>query len=267
MPRIRSVHPAICTSDSLAAIPAALERTYVRLWTHCDDEGRCPDHPKLIKAAIYPLHDDITAESLDIELDSLATKGFIVRYESEGVRYLQVVAWDKYQRPQKPRPSKYPTPHIEVRDADDNGKGLELGEGEGNRNTELGEGVIASAVRVRERDNIFDAVTAVCGIQVSDLTKSSRGPLNATVKQLREAGAAPEEIHRRAGNYRARYPDTTLTPTALAKHWPQLAIAPPPARGRDRNADQAERLLGGKGGSDGPGHEGFGAPQRGLSAG
>lgn len=148
MPRIRSVHPDICLSDTMADLPANLERTFVRLWTHCDDDGRCEDRVKLIKAAIYPLHDAVSVKVLDNELTSLHNAGVIIRYESAGQRLIQVVSWDEYQHPQKPRPSRYEPPTDEVLEAHrtatgtvEKGYASGEGEGEGNRSTE------------KERDN------------------------------------------------------------------------------------------------------------------
>ncbi len=108
MARIRSVHPDICLSEAMAALPAEIERTYVRLWTHCDDHGRCVDNVKLIKAAIYPLHDDMTCEVLDGHLDRLCEGRHLIGYEVEGRAYLQVREWGKYQHPQRARDSKIP---------------------------------------------------------------------------------------------------------------------------------------------------------------
>jgi hypothetical protein len=108
MARIRSVHPDICVSETMAALPAELERTFVRLWTHCDDEGRCIDSPKLIKAAIYPLHDDVTAEKLNEELYELDAAGLVSRYMVGEKRYLQVLSWGEFQHPQRPKKSKFP---------------------------------------------------------------------------------------------------------------------------------------------------------------
>jgi hypothetical protein len=73
------------------------------------------------------------------------------------------------------------------------------------------------------KDELFEAVAAVCGITIAELTKTSRGPLNGTVAQLRSVGATPNQVKVRANRYRQRYPDTSLTPSALAKHWPSLA--------------------------------------------
>lgn len=108
MARIRSVHPNICLSESMAALPAEIERTYVRLWTHCDDYGRCVDNVKLIKAAIFPLVDDVTCDALDGHLDRLVAGDHLIGYEIDGRRYLQVREWKVYQHPQRPRDSVIP---------------------------------------------------------------------------------------------------------------------------------------------------------------
>lgn len=115
MARIRSVHPDICLSEPMARLSASLERTFVRLWTHCDDYGRCVDNSLLIKAAIYPLHEDVTADKLDDELDDLKDAGLIFRYVVAGRRLIQVRSWDEYQHPNRPKPSKLaPVPVVSL---------------------------------------------------------------------------------------------------------------------------------------------------------
>jgi hypothetical protein len=110
--RIRSVHPDICTDETLAGVTAHAERTFVRLWTHCDDEGRCVDNAKLIKAALYPLHDEMTAAQVDHDLNELASKGLIWRYQSDGKSLISAKpsAWRHWQKPKHPQPSKLPAP-------------------------------------------------------------------------------------------------------------------------------------------------------------
>lgn len=75
---------------------------------------------------------------------------------------------------------------------------------------------------IRKRDELFDAVTAVCGIEPSELTPSARGVLNRALADLRKVGAEPDDVHERAAVYHRLYPHAALTPPALAKHWPQL---------------------------------------------
>jgi hypothetical protein len=81
------------------------------------------------------------------------------------------------------------------------------------------------------RDELFEAVAEACGITVAELTKTSRGPMNNAVSQLRSVGATPGQVKVRANRYRQRYPDTALTPTALVKHWPSLAEQNPSGQG------------------------------------
>lgn len=108
MARIRSVHPDLCVSETMAELSADLERTFVRLWTHCDDEGRCVDNARLIKAAIYPLHDAMTPVRVEKDLVALQQVGLIVRYVAEGVSVVQVCSWGEYQHPQRATASKLP---------------------------------------------------------------------------------------------------------------------------------------------------------------
>lgn len=117
MPRIRSIHPEICESEQLADVSARAERTYTRLWTHLDDEGRGRDRPKLLAAKLFPYHDDMDGRAVDEDLDALAAAGLLVRYEVDGVRYLAVRgAWDRWQQPSAPRPSAFPPPPGTVTD-------------------------------------------------------------------------------------------------------------------------------------------------------
>jgi hypothetical protein len=93
-------------------VSASAERTFVRLWTHLDDDGRGVDNAKLWKGKLYPLHDDVTAALVEADLAALAALGLLIRYEADGRRYLsaKAEAWSKWQRPQHPTKSKLPPP-------------------------------------------------------------------------------------------------------------------------------------------------------------
>lgn len=110
MARIRSVHPDICESIPLADISASAERTFVRLWTACDDEGRAKADPRILKAKLYPVHSRMSITAVDRDLAELETAGLIVRYCPNGTPLLQVCSWDEYQHPNRPTPSKFPAP-------------------------------------------------------------------------------------------------------------------------------------------------------------
>ena len=81
------------------------------------------------------------------------------------------------------------------------------------------------APKQRARDYNFEALVEICEIDMTRLTPSSRGALNNALKALKIAegdNLTPEGIKARGEAYRATYPRITLTPSALAKHWPQL---------------------------------------------
>ena len=96
----------------------------------------------------------------------------------------------------------------------------------------------------RRRDELFEAVAASCGVDLTRLTDSARGALNKAVAQLRGVHADPGEVAPRAAAYHRIYPTIALTPVALAKHWPQLdpAVVDMPARGNGRAANNAAQL-------------------------
>lgn len=108
MARLRTIKPDACTSETLAQVPRAYRWTFATLWTHCDDEGRAVHNLRLIKAALYPLDDDVTTEVLGGELKALAQVGALCMYEVDGKPYLHVPAWHEHQHPNRPLPSKLP---------------------------------------------------------------------------------------------------------------------------------------------------------------
>ena len=81
------------------------------------------------------------------------------------------------------------------------------------------------------RDYGFEALAEVTNTDWN----TGRGELNAALKSIREQVPEIEdsyllgaEIHDRAKLYRALWPDMSLTPTALAKHWKRVVEEKPP---------------------------------------
>jgi hypothetical protein len=109
MPRIRTIKPEFFASEDVSDLPIRARLTWIGLWTHCDDHGRTKDQVKLIKAAVWPL-DDFALREVEEDLDLLAAKGRIVRYEVDGTRYLAVVNWHYHQSINKSSKPKYPPP-------------------------------------------------------------------------------------------------------------------------------------------------------------
>ncbi|MER8938711.1 hypothetical protein NKH82_04285 [Mesorhizobium sp. M0915] len=97
MSRIRTIKPEFFKHEELfdaeveTGLPLRL--SFAGLWTQCDREGRFVWRPRQLKADILP-YDDIDFSRV---LDALATRGFIVKYTSDGRSFGYVPSWNRHQ--------------------------------------------------------------------------------------------------------------------------------------------------------------------------
>lgn len=97
MSRIRTVKPDFFKHEGLydaereTGLP--LRIAFAGLWTVCDREGRFAWRPRAIKTDALP-YDEVDFSRV---LDALATRGFVVRYASQGQEYGYIPSWHKHQ--------------------------------------------------------------------------------------------------------------------------------------------------------------------------
>src|SRR5687767_13896153 len=108
MARIRSIKPAFWTDETLAQLPREVRLTFIGLISHADDEGRLKADPRLLKAAIYPLDDDLTAADLCAHVARLEKAGRVRSYQVAGAACLVIPNFRKHQRINRPSPSDLP---------------------------------------------------------------------------------------------------------------------------------------------------------------
>jgi uncharacterized phage protein (TIGR02220 family) len=107
MARARNLKPSFFTNDVLAEINPLGRLLFQGLWCLADRLGRLEDRPKKIKAELLP-YDECNVDSL---LNDLHSHGFILRYEVDGTRFIQVLAFSKHQNPHiKEAASNIPAP-------------------------------------------------------------------------------------------------------------------------------------------------------------
>lgn len=105
MARIRTIKPEFATNEKLGSCSMAARLTAALITCHADREGRLEDRPTRLKVLILP-YDECDMNAILDELDAI---GFIVRYQVEGLRFIQVVNFEKHQRPNaKELPSVFP---------------------------------------------------------------------------------------------------------------------------------------------------------------
>jgi len=103
MARIRAVKPDFFDDEDLAVHPFWVRILFEGLWCYADREGRLEDRPVKLKPKIFP-YDEIDLEE-GLHLLTLPKKHspkhppFIVRYEVDGNKYIQILNFQKHQSP------------------------------------------------------------------------------------------------------------------------------------------------------------------------
>jgi hypothetical protein len=107
MARSRNIKPGFFQNEDLAECHPLARILFSGLWCEADRAGRLEDRPKRIKASVLP-YDDCDPDEL---LEQLRVRGFILRYEIGGKRYIQIVEFSKHQAPHiKEAASTIPAP-------------------------------------------------------------------------------------------------------------------------------------------------------------
>ena len=109
--RARNIKPGFFKNDCLGSLSIYARYLFAGLWCLADREGRLEDRPQRIKAEIFP-YEKVNVEEL---LAELAQKNgdhpFILRYQVDGRKYIQVVNFTKHQKPHRnEQPSVIPPP-------------------------------------------------------------------------------------------------------------------------------------------------------------
>lgn len=105
MSRTRKLKPEFFTNENLAECSPYARLVFAGLWTLADRDGRLEDRPKRIKAKLLPYDD----QNMDELLQELHEKGFIVRYEVENLKCIELPTFLEHQTPH-PKEQSYNLP-------------------------------------------------------------------------------------------------------------------------------------------------------------
>jgi hypothetical protein len=112
MARARNIKPGFYKNEDLAECSIWARYIFPGLWMLADREGRLEDRPKRIKGEL------LAFDSQEVEplLCELVRFGFIERYESDGLKIIQIMKFKDHQSPhfsEKPSelPERFPESH------------------------------------------------------------------------------------------------------------------------------------------------------------
>lgn len=101
MARIRYLKPEFFKDEDLAVLPFETRLFFAGLWGLADKAGRLEDRPIRLKAEIFP-YDSVDAEKCLEQLSKPKNgsgKPFINRYITDNQRYIEIINWEKHQKP------------------------------------------------------------------------------------------------------------------------------------------------------------------------
>lgn len=93
-----------------------------------------------------------------------------------------------------------------------------------------------------EQNTLLQTLAKLDAADVSEITDWGR--IAKALQRIRAVApnVTPEEIDRRAANYRAIMPNIMITSTALASHWGRCAVAPQPSTPSTPHWKMADKL-------------------------
>ena len=106
MARKRMIDPEFWSDEEIAKWSYPARLFYIGLWNFADDEGRFKAHPSLLKSQIFPYDEKISMKKL---MEEISCK--VQWYSDNGSKYGYLRNFLKYQRIDRPQPSKIPTPN------------------------------------------------------------------------------------------------------------------------------------------------------------
>jgi hypothetical protein len=109
--RIRTIKPEFWGDEKVSRLQRPVRLTFLGLISAAsDDAGRCRGNPRAVRAAVYPLDEDISTEEISAHLDQLAAVGLIKLYSVNSEPYIEIANFTRHQRIQRPSPSQLPPP-------------------------------------------------------------------------------------------------------------------------------------------------------------
>lgn len=107
MSRIRTIKPEFPQSESMGRISREARLCFIMLWTVADDAGRLRGNSRMLASLLYPYDNDAT-KRMEGWLTELHSERCIRRYCANGDQYIDIPNWLKYQKIDRPSPSKLP---------------------------------------------------------------------------------------------------------------------------------------------------------------
>ncbi|MCH5165631.1 MAG: hypothetical protein J1G01_04450 [Clostridiales bacterium] len=110
MARKRMISPEIWESSSFAELTDFAKIVFIGLISNADDEGKGEANPALLKSKLFPRDEKKRAADVKSALSEIARSTSTLFYSVEGHDYYALTTWKRWQKLDRPTPSKIPNP-------------------------------------------------------------------------------------------------------------------------------------------------------------
>jgi len=107
MARRRMIDPGFWLSEHNTRLIFRQRLLFLGLISNADDEGRVKGNANFIRAMVFP-YDELESSKIKDDLAKLSSEGLIIRYNYNGLDYIQIAKWAEFQRIDHPTKSKIP---------------------------------------------------------------------------------------------------------------------------------------------------------------
>lgn len=102
------IDPNIWQSEDFSKLSNLAKIVFVGLFSNADDYGYGRGNATYIKSTIFPYDDKLRATDIEKTLQEIASHMSIVFYTSNESEYYCLTNWDKWQKVDRPQPSRIP---------------------------------------------------------------------------------------------------------------------------------------------------------------
>lgn len=118
MARKRMISPEIWESQDFSSLSDLAKIVFISLFSHADDQGRGRADPSFVKNTTFPYDENRRVADIKSALSEIARSMSVQFYSVNGIEYYFMKSWERWQKVDKPSPSKLPPPPFVGRGGD-----------------------------------------------------------------------------------------------------------------------------------------------------
>jgi hypothetical protein len=111
--RMRVVQPTFWDDEGISQLSWDARLALIAMWSYVQDNGVGKDNVGSIIGQLFgnDAEKDYEATRLRVSgaLEELCIEGLLIRFEHEGIKYLEVANWSTWQKPDRPSKARFPT--------------------------------------------------------------------------------------------------------------------------------------------------------------